>query len=117
MVGIRNPVGKGACWISRLKGELVVEGVVSVLLAANLFNIFLSSLISSCIRENTGMSFFFDDTDIVLASKWTHRSSSAFWPSWSNTLRVGFGAPPVHSLSYDPYGVTELVGGSTPFHC
>ena len=110
MVGIRNPVGKGACWMSRLKGELVVEGVVSMLLAANLFNIFLSSLISSCIRENVGTSFFFDDADVLLASKWTHRSSLAFWPSRSNILRVGFGAPPVCSLSCDPNGVVNLDG-------
>ena len=45
MVGIRNPVGKGACWISRLKGELVVEGVASKLLGANLSSLFLSLLI------------------------------------------------------------------------
>ena len=110
MVGIRNPVGKGACWISRLKGELVVEGVTSKLLAANLSNLFLSSLILSCIRENVGTSFFFDDVDILLASRWARKSSSAFWPSRSNTLHVGFGAPPVCSFSCDPCGATDLGG-------
>ena len=38
MVGIQKPIGSGACWISRLKGELVVEGVASELLAASLSN-------------------------------------------------------------------------------
>ena len=79
MVGIRNSTGKDACWISRLKGELVVNGVASELLAANLSSIFLSSLISSYTRENVGTSFFFDDADIRLASRWACKSSSAFW--------------------------------------
>ena len=35
MVGIRNPTSRDACWISRLKDELVVEGMASELLAAN----------------------------------------------------------------------------------
>ena len=69
MVGIRKPVGSGACWISRLKGELVVEGVASELLAASLSNRFRSSLISSCMGENMGTSFFFDDADVRLASR------------------------------------------------
>ena len=64
MVGIWNPAGKGACWISRLKSELVVEGVASKLLAASLSSLFLSLLISACTRENTGTSFFFKDADI-----------------------------------------------------
>ena len=42
MVGMQNPVGKDACWISRLKGELVDEGVALELLAANLWSLFLS---------------------------------------------------------------------------
>ena len=62
-------MGRGACWISRLKGKLVVEGVASELLAANLSSRFLSSLISSCTGANVGMSFFFDDADVLLASK------------------------------------------------
>ena len=70
MVGIQNPVGKGACWISRLKGELVVDGVASELLAANLSSLFLSSLISSCIGENANTSFFFDHIEVLLASRW-----------------------------------------------
>ena len=62
-------MGGGACWISRLKGELIVEGVAFELLVANLSSCFLSSLISSCMRENAGMSFFFDDADVFLASR------------------------------------------------
>ena len=69
IVGIQKPVGRGVCWISRLKGKLVVEGAASELLAANLFSRFLSSLISLCMGENVGMSFFFDDVNILLASK------------------------------------------------
>ena len=62
-------MGRGACWISRLKGELVVEGATSELLAANLSSRFLSSLISLCTGENVGMSFFFDDVIVLLASR------------------------------------------------
>ena len=51
--------------MSMLKGKLVVEGVVSELLAFNLSNLFLSSLISSCIGENVGTSFLFDNADIL----------------------------------------------------
>ena len=69
MVYIRTLIGSGAYWISRLKGELVVEGMASELLAASLSSHFRSSLISSCMGENVGMSFFFDDADICLASK------------------------------------------------
>ena len=57
MVSIRKPVDSGACWISKLKGELVVEGVASELLAASLSSRFQRLLISSCIGENVGMSF------------------------------------------------------------
>ena len=69
MVGMRNPTGKDAFWILRLNGELVDEGVASELLVANLLSLFLSSLISSCTGENTSMSFFFEDTDVRLASR------------------------------------------------
>ena len=62
-------MGRGAYWISRLKGELVVKGAASELLATNLSSRFLSSLISSCTGENVGMSFFFDDADVLLASR------------------------------------------------
>ena len=110
MVGIRKPMGKGACWISRLKGELVVEGVASELLAANLSSLFLSSLISSCTGENANTLFFFDDVDVLLASRWARKSSSAFWPSRSNTLCDGFSTPLVLSLSYDPCVITDLGG-------
>ena len=105
-----KPVGRGACWISRLKGELVVEGAAFELLDANLSSRFLSSLILSCPSENVGMSFFFDNADVLLVSRWPCNSSSAFWPSRSNTLHVGFGPPPVHSFSYDPSGATDLGG-------
>ena len=69
MVGIQKLAGRDACWISRLKGELVVEGIVFELLTVSLSSLFLSSLISSCIGENVGMSFFFDDADVLLASR------------------------------------------------
>ena len=69
MVSIRKLVGSGACWISGLKGELVVEGMASELLAASLSNRFRSLLISSCMGENVGTSFFFDDVDVRLASR------------------------------------------------
>ena len=69
MVDIRKPMGKGACRISRLKDELVVEGVAFELLAANLSGPFLSSLIPLCKGENVGTSFFFDDADVFLASR------------------------------------------------
>ena len=69
MVGIRKPVGRGACWISRLKVEPVVEGVASELLATSLSSRFQSSLISSCMGENAGASFFLDDVNVLLASK------------------------------------------------
>ena len=69
VVVIRKLVGSGACWISRLKDELVVEGVASELLAASLSSRFLSLLISSCMEEIVGTSFFFDDADVRLASK------------------------------------------------
>ena len=110
MVDIRNPAGKDACWISRLKGELIMEGLTSELLAASLSSLFLSSLISSCTRENAATSFFFKDADVRLASRWTHRSSSALWPSRSNTLRDDFDAPPVCSFFYDLCGATDLGG-------
>ena len=78
MVGIRKPVGRGACWISRLKCELVVEGMASELLVANLSSRFLSLLISSCMGENVSTSFFFDDADVLLASRRARKSSLEF---------------------------------------
>ena len=69
MVGIRKLMGRGAYRISRLKDELVVEGAASELLAASLSNHFRGSLISSCMGENVGTSFFFNDADVHLASK------------------------------------------------
>ena len=110
IVGIQKLAGRGACWISRLKGELVVEGVASKLLAASLSSLFLSSLISLCLGENVGMPFFFYDVDVLLASRSMFKSSSAFWPSQSNTLCIGFGPPPVHFFSCDPCSATDLSG-------
>ena len=78
MVGMQNPVGREACWISRLKGELVDYGVALKLLAVSLLSLFLSSLISSYTGENAITSFFFEDADVCLASKWTRKSSYAF---------------------------------------
>ena len=108
MVGMRKPVGRGAYWISRLKGELVVEGVVSELLATSLSSRFWSSLISSCMGENVGMSFFLDDADVLLESRWMRKSFLAFWPSRSKTLRAGFGPPPIRTFSCDPGSATGL---------
>ena len=112
MVGMRKHVGRGARWISRLKDELVMEGVVSELLVASLSSRFQSSLILSCIGVDVGTSFFLDDADVLLASRWMRKSSSAFWPSQSKTLCPGFGPPPVCSFSYDPGGAAGLGGRS-----
>ena len=101
-------MSRGACWISRLKGELVVEGVVSELLAASLSSHFQSSLISLCIRENAGASFFLDNTDVLLASKWIRKSSSTFCLSRSKTLRVGFCPPPIRLFYCDLGGAADL---------
>ena len=110
MVGIQNPLGKGTCWISRLKDELVVEGVTSKLLAVSLLSLFLSSLISSCTRENAGRSFFFEDADVRLESRWARKSSSVFRLSWSNTLRDDFSVSLVCSFCCDPCGATYHSG-------
>ena len=72
MVSIRNPVGKDTCWISRQKGKLVVKGVASKLLVGNLSSLFLSSLISLYNGEIAGTSFFFEDANVCLASRWAH---------------------------------------------
>ena len=61
--------------------------------------------------ENVGTLFFLDDVDVLLASRWIHKSSSAFWPSRSKKLRVGFCLPPVCSFSCDPCGAVDH-GGS-----
>ena len=69
MVGIQNSAGRDACWISRLKGEMAVEGVASELSAAIFSSHFLSPLISSCTGENADTSFFFKDADVHLPSR------------------------------------------------
>ena len=69
MVGIQKHVGSGVCWIFRLKGELIVEGVAHELLAIILSNRFQCLLISSCMGENVVTLFFFDDADVCLVSK------------------------------------------------
>ena len=83
-------MGRGACWISRLKDELVVDGVVFELLAASFSSHFQSSFISSSIGEKVGTPFFWDDVDVLLASRWMPKSSSAFWPSWSKHCVLAF---------------------------
>ena len=108
MVGIQKPINRGAYWISKLKGELVVEGVASELLAASLSSRFRSLLISSCMGENAGTSFFLYDAEVLLASRWISKFSSAFYPSRSKTLRTGFCPPPVRSFSCDLGGVADL---------
>ena len=107
---MRKPAGRGAYWISKLKGELVVEGVVSELLAASLSSHFRSSLISLCMRENAGMPFFLDDADVLLASRWIRKSTSAFWLSRSKTLHTGFCPHPVRLFSWDLGGAADLGG-------
>ena len=56
MVGIMNPVGNSACWISTLKGKVVVDGVAAVFLVTSFSSLFLSSLISSFMEETTRRS-------------------------------------------------------------
>ena len=51
MVGILDPAGNGACLISVLNGEVVVDGATSVFLAASFLRLTLSSLISSFMGE------------------------------------------------------------------
>ena len=85
-----------------------MEGVVSELLAASLSSRFWSSLISSCMGENTGMLFFLDDVDVLLASRWIRKSSSAFRSSRSKTLCTNFFPPPVHSFYCDLGGAANL---------
>ena len=110
MVGKQKPMGRGAYWISKLKGELVVEGVAFELLAASLSSCFQSSSISSCMGENTGTSFFLDDANVLLASKWICKSSAAFCLSRSKTLHAGFCPPPVRSFSCYPGDAADLGG-------
>ena len=56
MVGILNPVGSGAYWISTLNGEVVVDGATSVFMAASFPSLALNLLISSFMGEMTGRS-------------------------------------------------------------
>ena len=93
-----------------------MEGVVSELLAASLSSRFRSSLISSCMGVNVGTSFFLDDADVLLASRWMHKSFSVFWPSRLKTLRPGFGPPLVSSSPAIQLVLQALAGGLTPLH-
>ena len=75
MVGILNLIGNGACWISALKGEVDVDGAVSVFLAANFSSLALSLLISSFIRKMIGRSsLLIEVAELRLASKWVRMS-------------------------------------------
>ena len=56
MVGILNPAGNDVCWISALKGEVVVDGTASMFLAASFLSLFVSLLISSSKGEKAGRS-------------------------------------------------------------
>ena len=57
-----------------------------------------------------GHAFFLDDVDVLLASRWIRKSSSAFYPSRSKTLHVGFYPPLVPSFSCDPGGAADFDG-------
>ena len=70
MVGILNPAGNGACWISALKGIVVVDEAASIFLAANFLILSLSSLISSLRGENVGGSpLLLEVIELSLASR------------------------------------------------
>ena len=56
MVGILNLAGNGTCWISALKGKVVVVGEALVFLAASFSSLSLSLLISSFMGEKAGRS-------------------------------------------------------------
>ena len=56
MVGTLNPAGSGACWISPLKGKVIVDEAALMFLAASFSSLSLSSLISSFIRKKAGRS-------------------------------------------------------------
>ena len=70
MVGILNPVGNGACWISALKGEVVVDGATTTFLVASFLSLSLSSLISSFMEEKVRRSFLLlEVAELHLASR------------------------------------------------
>ena len=70
MVGILNLIGNGACWISVLKGEVIVDGVASVFLAVSFSSLSLSSLISSFMGEKARRLFLLlEVVELRLASR------------------------------------------------
>ena len=70
MVGILNLAGNGAYWISVLKGEVDVDDVASVFLAANFLSLTLNLLISSFIGEMIGRSsLLLEVAELRLASR------------------------------------------------
>ena len=70
MVGILNPIGNGACWVSTLNCEVMVDGATFVLLAINLLSLGLSSFILLVIGENaSGPSLLLDVANVDLASR------------------------------------------------
>ena len=110
MVGILNPAGNGAYWISALNGKVVVDGEASVFLAASFSSPSLSLLILSFMGKTTGRSsLLLEVTELRLASRWMRISSSLFRPSRSKTLRDGLRASFVGFLSCDFIGALGLV--------
>ena len=102
MAGILNTAYNGACWISVLKGEVVVDGAASVFLAASFSSLSLRSLISSFMGEKANRaSLLLEVAELCLASRWVRISSSLFRPSRSNTLRNSLWAFSVGSFSRD----------------
>ena len=70
MVSILNLAGNGACWISTLKGKVVVDGVALVFLAAYFSSLSLSSLILSFVGEKARRSsLLLEVAELHLASR------------------------------------------------
>ena len=102
MVGILKLTGSGACWISALNGEVDVDYVASVFLAANVFSLALSSFISSFMGETTWRSsLLLEVTEVFLTSRWVRISSPLLRSSRSKMLHDGLRASSVISLSHD----------------
>ena len=100
MVGILNPIGNGACWISALKGKVDVDSAALVFLAANFSSLALSSLISMFIRETIRrFSLLLEVAELSLASRWVLISSPLLQPSRSKTLHNVLRESSISSLS------------------
>ena len=110
MVGILNPIGNGACWISTLKGKVDVDSAALVFLAANFSSLALNSLISLSIREMIRrFSLLLEVPKLRLASRWVLISSPLLQPSRSKTLHDVMRASSVSSLSRDLMSASGLV--------